>query len=152
MRCSAICRTFSHANSTDSRSTWYTFMLDGQKRCGFKGFYTWTCFLLQLLLSRSRSYGISSIVIVIYTLESVGELLRCWTQVLGVWVSNPAVMYKSLGHALNPHSLCPPSSNGYQVERKLVLCEWLQLQKIALHSPQGDETESLGSNTWGWIM
>ena len=43
------------------------------------------------------------------------------------------------GQALNPHILCPPSSNGYQVERTLVLCEWLQLHKIALHSAQEDE-------------
>ena len=49
------------------------------------------------------------------------------------------VMCESLGHALNPYSLSP-SSNRYQVGRKLVLCRWLQLQEIALHSPQGDET------------
>ena len=60
----------------------------------------------------------------------------------GVWGSIPTalVMCKSLVQALYPHRLCPPSSNAYQVERKLVLCEWLQLQKIALHSPQGDDT------------
>ena len=26
------------------------------------------------------------------------------------------VLCKSLGQALNPHHLCPPSSNGYQVQ------------------------------------
>ena len=35
--------------------------------------------------------------------------------------------------ALNPHRLCAPSNNVNQVERKLVLWEWLQLQKIVLH-------------------
>ena len=30
---------------------------------------------------------------------------------------------KILLQALNPHRLCPPSSNGYQVELNLVLCE-----------------------------
>ena len=72
--------------------------------------------------------------------EHMAEWLRHWTRDLGVWGSIPAapVMCKSVGQALNPH--CPPSSNGYQVERKLVLCEWLQLQKIVLHSPQGNET------------
>ena len=50
------------------------------------------------------------------------------------------VMCKSLGAALNPHCLCRPSRNGYLVERKLVLCEWLQLQKLAMHSSQWDET------------
>ena len=40
------------------------------------------------------------------------------------------VMCKSLGQALNSHFLCPSGSNGYQVERKLVLCDWLELQKI----------------------
>ena len=82
-------------------------------------------------------------------MKPVAEWLRCWTRDLAVWGSIPAVpvMCKSLGQALNPHRLCPPSSNGYQVERKLVLCEWLQLQKIALHSPQGDETiKFLGVN------
>ena len=75
-------------------------------------------------------------------MEHVAEWLRRWIRDLGVWGSSPAapIMCKSLGHALNTHRFCPPSSNRYQVERKLVLCEWLQLQKIALHSPQGDET------------
>ena len=52
---------------------------------------------------------------------------------------------------MNPHPLCPPSSNGYQVERKFVLCEWLQLQKITLLSPQRDETVKVSSNTRGVI-
>ena len=50
--------------------------------------------------------------------------------------SHGVVMCESLGKALNPHHLLPPSSNGYQVERKLVHCEWLELQKIALHFPR----------------
>ena len=47
--------------------------------------------------------------------------LRCWPRDHGVWGSIPTapVMRKSLGHALNPHHLWPPSSNGYQVEWKL---------------------------------
>ena len=61
----------------------------------------------------------------------MAEWLRRWTRDLVVWgsIPSPSVMCKSLGKALNPHRLCPPNSNGYQVERKLVLCEWLQLQK-----------------------
>ena len=47
-------------------------------------------------------------------------------------------MCKSLGQALNLHRFCPPSTSGYQVE----LLGWLQLQKIVLHSPQGDEAVS----------
>ena len=35
---------------------------------------------------------------------------------------------KALGKLWIYGRLWPPSSNGYQVERKLVLCEWLQLQ------------------------
>ena len=46
---------------------------------------------------------------------------------------------KILGEALNPHRLNSPSCNRYQVERKFILCEWLQLWKIALHFAQGDE-------------
>ena len=46
------------------------------------------------------------------------------------------VMCKSLGQALNPHCLCQPNSNGYQVERKLILCEWLQLQKLLCTLPR----------------
>ena len=49
------------------------------------------------------------------------------------------VMCKSIGQALNPHCHSPTSSNGYQMERKLVLCEWLQLQKMWLHSSQTDK-------------
>ena len=37
-----------------------------------------------------------------------------WTRDLGVWSSIPSVsvICKSHGQALNPHCLCPPSSNG----------------------------------------
>ena len=31
------------------------------------------------------------------------------------------VMDKNLGHALNTHHFCPPSSNWYQVEQKFAL-------------------------------
>ena len=54
-----------------------------------------------------------------------------WTQKsrgLG-FIPTALVMCKSLGQALNPHSLYPASSNGYQVDRKLVLYEWLHLYK-----------------------
>ena len=47
---------------------------------------------------------------------------------------------KALWKALSPYRICPSNTNGYQMERKLVLCEWLQLQKNALHSPQRNET------------
>ena len=69
--------------------------------------------------------------------------LRYWTKDLGIWGSNPAalVMYKSSGQALNPHHPCPPSSNGYKVERKST--------ENVLHSPQGDEIERVSSNTRG---
>ena len=68
---------------------------------------------------------------------------RHWTRNQRVWGSIPTalVMSKILGQALNLHRLCPPSNNGYQVERQLVLCKWFQLQKILLYSPQGDEAE-----------
>ena len=55
--------------------------------------------------------------------ESVTEWLRRWTRDQGVWGSTPATPVKkckSFGQALKPHR-CPLSSNGYQVERKLVL-------------------------------
>ena len=70
-------------------------------------------------------------------MENVAKWLRHWTQDQGVWGSTPTalVMGKSLGQALNLHC-----NNGYQVEQKLLLCEWLQLQKIVLHSPRGYET------------
>ena len=47
--------------------------------------------------------------------ERLAERLRRWTQGLEIWGSIPAspVMCKSLGQALNPHCLWPPSSNGY---------------------------------------
>ena len=53
--------------------------------------------------------------------EHMAEWLRRWTRDIGVWGSIPAapVMCKSLGQTLNPHRLCPPSSNGYQVEHKI---------------------------------
>ena len=80
-------------------------------------------------------------------LEHVAEWLRHWTQYLGVWGSIAAtpVMCKGLGQALNPHHLWPPSSNEYHVERILVLCEWLQLQK-SLRFPHWDETVRASSN------
>ena len=48
------------------------------------------------------------------------------------WSSIPSelVMRKSLGQALNPHRLCLRTSNGYQVERKLILFEWQEPQKM----------------------
>ena len=53
-----------------------------------------------------------------YLVEHVAEWLRHWTQNLGVWGSIPTALVtcKSLGQAFNPHQLCQPSSNGYQVE------------------------------------
>ena len=79
--------------------------------------------------------------------ECVAVWLQHSTQDLEVWGSIPAVPVtcKSLGQALNPYHLCPHSSIGYQVEQKSVLCEWLQLQKM----PEGDDTKSVNSNTWG---
>ena len=66
--------------------------------------------------------------------------LRHWTRELGVWGSifTVLVVCKNLEQALNRHCLCRPSSNGYQVEQELVLCEWEQLQKIVVHSPRQD--------------
>ena len=58
-------------------------------------------------------------------IEFVAEWFRHSTRDQGVWVSIPAalVICESLGQALNPHRLCPPSSNGYHRERKVLLCE-----------------------------
>ena len=66
--------------------------------------------------------------------------INCLEQLCIYIVMRNQVLCKSVGQALNPHSLCPPNSNEYQEERKLVLCEWVQLKKIALHSLCGDET------------
>ena len=60
-----------------------------------------------------------------------------------VWGSIPfraCHMSKSLGKLWNPHNICPLSSNGYQVELKLVLFERLQQKNMELHSPQTNET------------
>ena len=53
--------------------------------------------------------------------EHMAEWLRCWTRDQEVWgsISEALVIYKSLGQALDPHRLYPPSSNGYQVEQKI---------------------------------
>ena len=73
--------------------------------------------------SHSRAHGR-----VVKTLDSRHRRLGC-----ACYIQKP-------GQAFNPQRLCPPSSNGYQVKRLFVLFEWLQLQKIALHSTEGDET------------
>ena len=88
--------------------------------------------------------------------ECMAEWLRHWTQDLGVLGSIPAmpIMCEIHGQALNPHCFCPLSNNGYQVEWKLVLCEWLQLKKIAMHSPQVNDSvwkrwvQMSGDNSW----
>ena len=57
--------------------------------------------------------------------ERMAEWLTRWTrdlEVLGL-LSSVVVLCKNLGHALNPHRLCLPSRYGYQVKRKLILCE-----------------------------
>ena len=70
--------------------------------------------------------------------------LKHWTQDPGVWGLFPTalVMYKSLGQALNPYCLWPPSSNGYlvheskvgstcagsatgTVKRQMSMCTWI---------------------------
>ena len=64
--------------------------------------------------------------------------LRRWTKDQGVWGSIPVVlvMCTSVWQALNLRRLWPPSSNGYQVEQKLVVCEWFQLQKMCCILPR----------------
>ena len=50
-------------------------------------------------------------------------------------------MCKSIGKALNPHRLCPSSSNGYLVERKSGTAAWMATaEENTLHSPQENET------------
>ena len=80
-------------------------------------------------------------------LENVAEWLRHWTRDLGVWDSILQCWscVKRLGKAFNPHCLLQPSSNGHQVEQKLVLCEWLQQRK-------GDETERVSLNILEELM
>ena len=58
--------------------------------------------------------------VIMMFVERVAEWLKRMTRDLGVWGSIPAalVMCRSLGQALNPHRLWPPSSNGYLVERE----------------------------------
>ena len=74
--------------------------------------------------------------------EHVAQWLRHWTQDLGVWGSIPAalLMCKSLGQALNPHRLCPPCSNMYQVERKIGSVWMASAAENVLHFRQGDKT------------
>ena len=69
----------------------------------------------------------------------MAEWLRHWTRDLGFWSSIP-VMCKSLSQAVNPHRLYQPSSNGYQVERKLVPLRMATAAENTMHSPQGQET------------
>ena len=60
------------------------------------------------------------------------EWLRLGPEIkgFGVWFLQCWSWVKSLGQALNPHCLSPPSSNGYQVEWKSVMHECLQQQKM----------------------
>ena len=68
----------------------------------------------------------------------MAEWLRHCTWNLEAWGSIQAalVMYKNLGQALKPCHLWSTSSIMYQVERKMALCEWLQLQKIRCILPR----------------
>ena len=50
------------------------------------------------------------------------------------------VMCQNPGEARNPYRPYPSSSNGYQVELKLVMREWLQEQKIRASILPRDET------------
>ena len=82
--------------------------------------------------------------------ERMGKWWMHWTQDLKVWGSIliVPVMCKSLGQTLNPDHPKVPSSNGYQVEWQLVLCEWLQLQKIFCILPREMRLKEC-SNTCG---
>ena len=56
--------------------------------------------------------------------------------------STPTADVKVLGKLLTPYRLCPPSSNGYLVEREKSFVNDLKplpLYVACLHSPQGDE-------------
>ena len=62
------------------------------------------------------------------------EWLKRWTRTLRVWGSYPADPVH-FGQALNPHRLCPTSSNGYQIE-------WLQMQKMCCILARFDKNKS----------
>ena len=56
--------------------------------------------------------------------------------------STPTADVKVLGRLLTPHCLCPPSSNGYMVEREKNVVGGIKLLPLYaawLHSPRGDE-------------
>ena len=76
-------------------------------------------------------------VLSVIQIERMAERLRRLTRDLAVRRSIPAalVMCKSLGQALNPHRLCPPSINGYQVERKIGTVNGYSCRKCAAFSP-----------------
>ena len=58
---------------------------------------------------------------------------------LGLGFDSPApITCKSLGKVLNQHYLCPPRSNGYQVECKIDTVRMAPAAENVLHSPQGD--------------
>ena len=63
--------------------------------------------------------------------------LKRWTQDLGVWSSIPAalVMCKSPGQSWIHTASVHPAVKGTRWNEKLVLCEWLQLQKIRCIQP-----------------
>ena len=77
-------------------------------------------------LYHQEKHAVSGVRIVLLgLLGSRGRVVKALDPRFIVLVSTVAspVMCKCLGQALNPHRLYPPSSDGYQVDRKLVLCE-----------------------------
>ena len=114
----------------------------------FSGGLSWgkICFYLHLsfTLLVTAVTALTCIAFHTFTLSRVERManrLRRWTRDQVVWgsISAALVMCKSIGQALIPHRLCPPSSNGYEVERKIGTVWMVSAAENALHSPQGDE-------------
>ena len=70
--------------------------------------------------------------------------VRHWTRDLGVLgsISAVLVMCKKSGQALNLHHLCPPNSNGHQVEQNWHWVNGYSCRKFVLRY-QKDECEKL---------
>ena len=87
----------------------------------------------------------------VYVIQCIAEWLRRWTRDQAVCGSIPAALFlcKSLRQALNPRYLRPPSSNGYQVERKnWYFVNGFSCRKYAAFSPGRWDCGGVSSNTW----
>ena len=82
---------------------------------------TWTAGMSVLNKTKEMDYRDVYVLNKADDMEHMADCLRRWTRDLRVksLIPTALVMYKSLKQALKPHRLCPPSNNGYQVERRI---------------------------------